>query len=144
MQSVAFNSSSKGGNHRQRIAESRENNFIAGWSRSTQHATIRYGYRCCVNRDDLHWNTYFSYRIGSKHDTLTTIVAWHIQRKHTRLPAHSSGRGMKAVNGAGWLILSLDGFKPLSFLRIKKVSLGSVLANFSLIFSSLNRRCQYV
>lgn len=44
----------KGGNHRQRIAESSENNFIAGWSRSTQHATIR---------------------VGSKNNTLTTIVA---------------------------------------------------------------------
>lgn len=56
MQSAMFNASkpSKSGSHRQRIAERRENSFIAGWSRSTQHATIR---------------------TGTKHDSLTTIVA---------------------------------------------------------------------
>lgn len=45
MQSAIFNAPSKSGNHRQRIAERRENSFIAGWSRSTQHATIRYEYK---------------------------------------------------------------------------------------------------
>ncbi|XP_017884202.1 probable phospholipid-transporting ATPase VD isoform X1 [Ceratina calcarata] len=54
MQSAALNAPSKSGGHRQRIAERSENNFIAGWSRSTQHATIR---------------------IGAEHETLTTIVA---------------------------------------------------------------------
>ncbi|XP_068972085.1 phospholipid-transporting ATPase VD isoform X1 [Bombus flavifrons] len=54
MQSATLNAPSKSGSHRQRIAERSENSFIAGWSRSTQHATIR---------------------TGTKHDTLTTIVA---------------------------------------------------------------------
>ncbi|XP_043253497.1 phospholipid-transporting ATPase VD [Colletes gigas] len=53
-QSATFKVPLKTGSHRQRIAERSENNFIAGWSRSTQHATIR---------------------TGSKNDTLTTIVA---------------------------------------------------------------------
>ncbi|XP_076676070.1 phospholipid-transporting ATPase VD isoform X2 [Andrena cerasifolii] len=52
--SATFKVPSKSGSHRQRIAERSETNFIAGWSRSTQHATIR---------------------AGSKNDTLTTIVA---------------------------------------------------------------------
>ncbi|XP_076176147.1 phospholipid-transporting ATPase VD isoform X2 [Ptiloglossa arizonensis] len=52
-QSATFKVSSKSGSHRQRIAERSENSFIAGWSRSTQNATIR---------------------TGSKNDTLTTIV----------------------------------------------------------------------
>lgn len=42
MQSATLNAPSKSGSHRQRIAERSENSFIAGWSRSTQHATIRY------------------------------------------------------------------------------------------------------
>ncbi|CAL7937067.1 unnamed protein product [Xylocopa violacea] len=54
IQSAAFSAPSKSGSHRQRIAERSGNSFIAGWSRSTQHATIR---------------------IGTKNDTLTTIVA---------------------------------------------------------------------
>lgn len=54
VQSATFNAPSKSGSHRQRIAERSENSFIAGWSRSTQHATIR---------------------TETKHDTLTTIVA---------------------------------------------------------------------
>lgn len=44
VQSATFNAPSKSGSHRQRIAERSENSFIAGWSRSTQHATIRYAY----------------------------------------------------------------------------------------------------
>ncbi|XP_015433968.1 PREDICTED: probable phospholipid-transporting ATPase VD isoform X2 [Dufourea novaeangliae] len=39
-QTATFKVQSKTGSHRQRIAERSENNFIAGWSRSTQHATI--------------------------------------------------------------------------------------------------------
>ncbi|KAK9300211.1 hypothetical protein QLX08_006987 [Tetragonisca angustula] len=54
VQSAKFNAPSKTGSHRQRIAERSENSFIAGWSRSTQHVTIR---------------------TETKHDTLTTIVA---------------------------------------------------------------------
>lgn len=42
MQSATLNAPLKSGSRRQRIAERSENNFIAGWSRSTQHATIRY------------------------------------------------------------------------------------------------------
>ncbi|CAK9825826.1 Probable phospholipid-transporting ATPase 7 [Anthophora retusa] len=54
-ESATFNAPSKSNSsHRQRIAERSENNFIAGWSRSTQHATIR---------------------SGTKNDALTTIVA---------------------------------------------------------------------
>ncbi|XP_076640988.1 phospholipid-transporting ATPase VD isoform X2 [Halictus rubicundus] len=53
-QNASFKAPLKTGSHRQRIAERSENNFIAGWSRSTQHATIR---------------------TGSKNDALTTIVA---------------------------------------------------------------------
>ncbi|XP_054000747.1 phospholipid-transporting ATPase VD [Hylaeus anthracinus] len=53
-QSATFKVASKSGSHRQRIAERSGNNFIAGWSRSTQHATIR---------------------TGTKNDTMTTIVA---------------------------------------------------------------------
>lgn len=40
--SATFKVPSKSGSHRQRIAERSETNFIAGWSRSTQHATIRW------------------------------------------------------------------------------------------------------
>ncbi|XP_029054624.1 phospholipid-transporting ATPase VA [Osmia bicornis bicornis] len=54
MQSATLNAPLKSGSRRQRIAERSENNFIAGWSRSTQHATIR---------------------TESKNDALTTIVA---------------------------------------------------------------------
>nr|XP_033341873.1 probable phospholipid-transporting ATPase VA [Megalopta genalis] len=53
-QNATFKAPLKAGSHRQRIAERSGNNFIAGWSRSTQHATIR---------------------TGSKDDALTTIVA---------------------------------------------------------------------
>ncbi|KOC66842.1 putative phospholipid-transporting ATPase VD [Habropoda laboriosa] len=53
-QSATINAPSKSSSHRQRIAERSESNFIAGWSRSTQHATIR---------------------TGTKNDALTTIVA---------------------------------------------------------------------
>lgn len=54
MQSAMFNAPSKSGSHRQRIAERRENSFIAGWSRSTQHATIRYEYKFVFFESELH------------------------------------------------------------------------------------------
>ncbi|KAG7198267.1 hypothetical protein KM043_005670 [Ampulex compressa] len=59
VQSITFEASGKRGyrGRRQRIAGRGEANFIAGWSRSTQNATIRSG------------------DYGSKNDALTTIVA---------------------------------------------------------------------
>lgn len=43
-QVVSFNIAAKNNTqvHRQRISQRGEANFIAGWSRSSQHATIRY------------------------------------------------------------------------------------------------------
>lgn len=99
MQSAMFNAPSKSGSHRQRIAERRENSFIAGWSRSTQHATIRYEYKFVFRI----WITYFLiflyFRTGIKHDSLTTIVAWHILKNQIRLSARYN-RIIKTVNSA--------------------------------------------
>lgn len=54
MQSATFNVLSKSGKHRQRIAERSENSFVAGWSRSTQHATIRYdAYNSAIKNVEL-------------------------------------------------------------------------------------------